>query len=183
MTFEITPADWSGFQTVMGPKGGCGGCWCRLWRVPKKVHDADKGDGNRDAMRALFDSGAVPGLLAMDGATPVGWISVAPRTEFPGLKASRILQPVDDLPVWSVSCFLVMPPYRRQGLSVHLLQAACAFASERGAPAIEGYPIDGKDKYPPVYGWTGFAGAYRSAGFTEIARRSRTRPIMRKSLD
>ncbi|MCA8883614.1 MAG: GNAT family N-acetyltransferase [Rhodobacteraceae bacterium] len=167
----------------MGDKGGCGGCWCRLWRVSRKQHDADKGDGNRDAMRALFDRGHVPGLIAWDGDTPFGWISVDRRSAFPRLAGSRILKAVDDRPVWSVSCFLVKPAYRRRGLSADLLRHACGFAKARGADILEGYPVDPGKKYPAVYGWTGFMGAYRAAGFTEVARRSETRPIMRKVLD
>lgn len=182
MGIDIRPADWSGFTEIMGPKGGCGGCWCRLWRVPKKIYEADKGEGNRAAMQALFAAGQVPGLVARDGDTAVGWISIDARTAFPRLDASRVLKPVDDKPVWSVSCFLVKPPWRRKGLSVALLRAACDLAAARGAEILEGYPVDGKTNYPAVYGWTGFAGAYRAAGFTEVARRSDTRPIMRKTL-
>lgn len=182
MAIDIRDADWAGFAGVMGEKGGCGGCWCRLWRVPKKLHDADKGDGNRNAMRNLFDEGHVPGLIAWDGTKPVGWISVDCRSAFPRLDNSRVLKPVDDRPVWSVSCFLIKPPYRRQGLSADLLRRACDFAAARGAQILEGYPVDPGKKYPAVYGWTGFLGAYRAAGFTEVARRSETRPIMRKKL-
>ncbi|MCR9256631.1 MAG: GNAT family N-acetyltransferase [Alphaproteobacteria bacterium] len=183
MPFDIRPADWEGFASVMGEKGGCGGCWCMLWRLPKKQMDAQMGAANRAAMKALFDGGAVPGLVAYDGDTPAGWIQIAPRSDFVRLETARVLKPVDAVPVWSIACFLVAKPYRRQGLSVALLEAACAFAQSRGAEIVEGYPIDtDKDKYPPVYAWTGFAGAFREAGFEEVARRSPTRPILRKVL-
>ena len=184
MIFDIRPADWTGFSAVMGEKGGCGGCWCMLWRLSKAEMDAQMGAGNRAAMKALFEAGEVPGLVAYHDAVAVGWIQVAPRAEFPRLERSRVLQPVDDLPVWSVSCFLVDKRFRRTGLSVQLLRAACDFAQERGAEVLEGYPIDTpKKSYPPVYAWTGFAGAFQAAGFTEVARRSDTRPIMRKTLN
>ena len=29
---EIQPAIWADFEALMGEKGGCGGCWCMLWR-------------------------------------------------------------------------------------------------------------------------------------------------------
>ncbi|WP_259650602.1 GNAT family N-acetyltransferase [Roseobacter sp. OBYS 0001] len=183
MTFDIRPADWSSFSTVMGDKGGCGGCWCMLWRRTKKEMDAGIGDGNRRAMKALFDEGHVPGLVAFQGDEPVGWIQVDKRTAFPRLDSSRVLKPVDEHPVWSVSCFMVHKAFRRQGLSLLLLNAACEWAQKQGALVIEGYPIDtSKAKYPPVYAWTGFWGAYRDAGFIEVARRTETRPIMRKTL-
>ena len=180
---DIRPADWTGFKTVMGDKGGCGGCWCMLWRLSKKDMDAGMGTGNRRAMKAIFDSGHVPGLVAWHGSEAVGWIQVDARAAFPRLDSSRVLKPVDDKAVWSVSCFLVDKRFRRQGLSTQLLQAACAFARARGATILEGYPIDTpKASYPAVYAWTGFAGTFREAGFEEVARRSNTRPIMRKRL-
>ena len=180
---EIAEADWDGFAEVMGPKGGCGGCWCMLWRLPKAAFDAGQGDGNRDAMRAVFDAGSPPGLIAREGGAAVGWIQIAPREALPRIARSRVMKPVDDLPAWIVTCFLVDKAHRRRGLSTALLEAACDLAKARGAPALEGFPIDTpKAKYPPVYAWTGFAGTFRAAGFQEIARRSDTRPVMRRML-
>ena len=61
-----------------------------------------------------------------------------------------------------------------------MLKAAVEFVADAGAKIIEGYPIESKsDTYPPVYAWTGFAGAFKKAGFEEVERRSPTRPIMR----
>jgi GNAT superfamily N-acetyltransferase len=182
--FDIRPADWNGFSAVMGDKGGCGGCWCMLWRLPKKQMEAQMGEGNRLAMKAIFDGGHVPGLVARHGGEAVGWIQFDRRSAFPRLESSRILKPIDDAEVWSVSCFLVDKRFRRQGLSTALLTAACDHARAQGATILEGYPIDTpKKSYPGVYAWTGFAGTFRAAGFEEVARRSPTRPIMRKRLD
>ena len=183
MDYQIEPADWDGFQAVMGEKGGCGGCWCMLWRRSAAQMRADQGAGNRAAMKALFDTGHVPGIVARHDGQPVGWIQVDARSAFPRLAGSRILKPVDDRPVWSVACFLVDKAHRRSGLSRHLLDAAAGFARDRGAEILEGYPIDtDQDRYPPVYAWTGFMGAFLATGFTEVARRAPTRPIMRKGL-
>src|SRR4030066_343762 len=69
---------------------------------------------------------------------------------------------------------------RRKGLTVQLLQAAVDFAKSKGARIIEGYPVEPKDgKAPDVFVYTGLASAFTQAGFTEVARRSETRPIMR----
>ena len=69
------------------------------------------------------------------------------------------------------------------GLSLRLLNAAVDWAHTRGATIVEGYPIDTpKEKYPAVYAWTGFLTTYKKAGFIDVARRSKTRPIMRKIL-
>lgn len=180
---DIRPADWDSFTAVMGEKGGCGGCWCMLWRLSKRDMEAGMGDGNRRAMKRIFDGGHIPGLVAWHDDEAVGWIQVDERSVFPRLDASRVLKPVDEKAVWSVSCFLVDKRFRRKGLSAQLLRAACEFARERGAVILEGYPIDTpKAGYPAVYAWTGFVGAFREVGFEEVARRSATRPIMRKQL-
>ena len=180
---EIVEADWAGFEAVMGPKGGCGGCWCMLWRLPKAEFEAGQGDGNRAAMREIFEAGPPPGLIAREGGRPLGWVQIAPREALPRIARSRVMRPVDDLPAWIVTCFLVDKTRRRQGLSAALLEGAAQMAARRGAPALDGFPIDTpKEKYPPVYAWTGFVGAFRAAGFTEIARPTPTRPVMRRML-
>ena len=137
----LTPERWPDFETLMGPKGGCGGCWCMLWRLRKRDYDAMKGAANRYAIRAVVYGGPPPGLLAYDGSLAVGWISLAPRAAFPRLETSRVMQPVDDTPVWSVSCFLIARSHSRQGLAVALLDAACGFARSQGATILEGYPV------------------------------------------
>ena len=134
-------------------------------------------------MHALFDSGGAPGLIAYDGDEPIGWCAVAPRSDLLRLTTSRVLKPIDDEPVWSITCFLIKKSHRRRGVSVALLRAAEDFARERGGRILEGYPIEPtKSSYPVVYAWTGFAKAFREAGFQEKARRSHTRPIMRRAL-
>jgi hypothetical protein len=69
-------------------------------------------------------------------------------------------------------------------MAQRLLQAAGDFVRSQGGSMIEGYPVDPvKKPYPAAYAWTGFAGSFRNAGFREVARRSETRPIMRRQLD
>ena len=51
-------------------------------------------------------------------------------------------QRVDDLPVWSISCFFVRRDYRRQGIMTQLLAAAVKTARRAKASALEAYPID-----------------------------------------
>ena len=179
----VTPDRWGDFETLMGPRGASGGCWCMLWRTGRSEWEAGKTGGNRDAIKAVIVAGEVPGVMAYDGAEAVGWCSVAPRAAFPGLARSRVLKPVDDAPVWSVTCFFIRRSHRGRGVSTALLDGACALARSRGAAVVEGYPVEpASDRYPAVYAWTGFADAFRRTGFSECARRSDTRPIMRKHL-
>jgi GNAT superfamily N-acetyltransferase len=179
----LTPARWADFEELFGARGACGGCWCMLWRLPRRTFDAQKGDGNRAAMRELVRAGHEPGLLAYRGRTAVGWVSVAPRLEFPALERSRLFRRFDAVPVWSITCLFVHAQHRRSGVSAALLRAAVAHARRRGGEAVEGYPQEPRGgAMVDVFAWTGIASAFRAAGFTEVARPSPTRPVMRCAL-
>lgn len=131
-------------------------------------------------MKAIVHSGEVPGILAYSEGRPIGWCSVAPRDAFPALDRSRVLKKIDEKPVWSIVCFFIAKDCRDKGLSTHLLDAAIQHVKKRGGKILEGYPVEPKkDKYPGVFAFTGFASAFKKAGFVECARRSETRPIMR----
>lgn len=152
-----------------------------LWRLPRKQYESQKGDGNRKAIKALVESGEVPGLLGYLDGRPVGWCAVAPREHYPALKRSRILKPVDDQPCWSVSCLFVHHEHRKKGISTQLLRAAIDYVRGKDVQVLEGYPVEPKgDKpIPPAFAWTGIPKAFEAVGFSEVARRSPTRPIMR----
>jgi len=150
------------------------------WRLTRSQYEEQHGELNRLNMKALVDTGNIPGILAYTGAEPVGWCSVAPREEFSTLARSRVLKPVDEQPVWSVVCFFVARTHRRKGLTVELLKAAVDFARSNGARIVEGYPVEPKEgKAPDVFVYTGLSSAFKQAGFIEVLRRSETRPIMR----
>ena len=127
-----------------------------------------------------YTGGRVPGLLAYRDGVPVGWISVAPREEFGRLQRSPISKPVDKTPVWSITCFVIHKDHRGEGVAKALVEGAVDYAREQGAIAVEGYPVEPrKDRMPDIYAWMGLASMFESAGFIEIARRGKTRPLMR----
>jgi GNAT superfamily N-acetyltransferase len=159
-----TPSRWADVERLFGPRGACAGCWCMVWRLSRKDWVAGKGAKNRRALRKIVTSGSKPGVLAYHGKEPI----------------ARVLAPVDDRPVWSISCLFVSRPYRRRGVSVRLLRAAVELAAKQGARIVEGYPtLPFATESPDAFLWTGTASAFLEAGFEEVARRSVTRPIMR----
>ena len=110
----------------------------------------------------------------------MGWVAVAPRDEYPRLNRSPKLKPVDDEPVWSVTCFYIDRMFRGTGVAGALLAAAVGHATR--ATIIEGYPIDpGDGRAANASAYTGVLDMFRAAGFDEIARRG-GRPILRRSL-
>lgn len=179
----LTPERWDDLVRLFGPRGACGGCWCMLPRLTRAEFERDKGEGNKRSLLRLVRAGCVPGIIAYAGEDPVGWCAVEPREAFSSLGRSRILQPVDDQPVWSIVCLFVARGWRGRGVSTALLRHAVRHASEHGARIVEGYPVEPKDaRMPDAFAYTGTASAFRAAGFREVARRSPTRPIMRKNV-
>jgi GNAT superfamily N-acetyltransferase len=181
--YPVTKENWKDFERLFGEKGACAGCWCMYWRMRRKEYDTLRGSGTKRKMKNLVNKGTVPGILAYYKEEAVGWCSVAPRVDFPVLDNSRVLKKIDDEPVWSVVCFFINKNYRKQGLSVELLNAAKKFVKISKGKIIEGYPVEPKSgKTADVFAWTGLSSAYKKAGFEEVARRSETRPIMRYSI-
>jgi GNAT superfamily N-acetyltransferase len=180
----VTPARWPDLEQLFGERGACGGCWCMVWRLSRQRWLAGKGAGNKRALERIVAAGRKPGVLAYLGREPIGWCAVAPRSEYVALGRSRVLQPIDDQPVWCISCLFVSKPYRRRGVSVGLLRAAVDLAARQGARIVEGYPVEPvMARTPDAFVWTGIPSAFREAGFREALRRSRTRPIMRFEIE
>jgi GNAT superfamily N-acetyltransferase len=178
----LGPARWADFVKLFGPRGACAGCWCMFPRLTTAEWKT-QGGSNRRSMKRIVDGGDPPGLLAFEDGEAVGWIAVAPRERYPRFERSRILKPVDDAPVWSVTCFFIARGARGRGITVKLLRAACDHVAARGGRIVEGYPVDPKGRhYAPTFAWHGLAAAFSAAGFKEVARRSPGRPIMRKVL-
>lgn len=167
-------------ENLFGKNGACGGCWCMWWRLKRSEFGKEKGEGNKNALRKIVESGEVPGIIAYSDNQPVAWCSAAPREAFPALERSRILKRIDDEPVWSIVCFYVNKKYRRKGLTVELIKASVEYARTEGAKIVEGYPVlPKKDSVVDVFAFTGLFSAFKKAGFVEAARPSETRPIMR----
>jgi len=176
----LTPSRWDDLCALFGSKGACGGCWCMWARLPSAEFARGKGAGNKRRLQALVRSKEPPGLLGYRGGEPVAWCSLAPREQFRRLETSRVMKPVDERPVWSIVCLMVRKDVRGQGLSTAMIEGAVAWAKKRGATLVEAYPNEpGSERMADTFAWMGLASAYRAAGFREVARRSKTRPVMR----
>ena len=179
---SLTAGRWADLVKLFGPRGACAGCWCMWFRLPRAEFDRLRGDGTRRRLNALARSPLPPGLIAYRGDEPVGWCAVAPRAAYPRLARSRVLAPVDDQPVWSVTCFFVARGARGQGVTRTLLAAAAAFAARHGATVLEGYPVEPRVRQPDTFVYHGLLSAFTRTGFREVARRSPSRPIVRRAL-
>jgi GNAT superfamily N-acetyltransferase len=157
-------------RTVLDPPGTGRACWCLAYRLPSGEFNRLVGSDRVERVRELTSADPPPGVLAYVDATIAGWCGVGPRSAMGRLVRSRTILPVDDVPVWSVVCFVVRAGYRRQGLAEELLHGACAFARDHGAPAIEGYPVDpAGQRISGAFAYVGTTGMFERAGFRRLA--------------
>lgn len=183
----VTRANRDDLQTVFGARGQAAKCQCQravlplreYWHMPREAREAflHKEVGARRS--------PAPGLVAYLDGEPVGWCRVGPRNRFPPLRNSPVPwtgreEDRDDASVWAVVCFVVRAGYRRRGVSRALAAAAVEHARRNGAAAIEGYPMaTGSGDIPWGELHVGALGAFRDAGFVEVARPTQRRYVMR----
>ncbi len=173
MSTVVRPATKARFDdvaTMLGPKNPDSSvCWCLSHRLDSKTNRELVGRARGEYVKMLCGRKVAPGVLAYAGAEVAGWAAVAPRSELPFARSAKIPH-VDDLPVWSVWCIRVRPGYRGRGFSHTLLDGAVAYARSRGAPAIEGYPVDNQGKKVDLtMAYVGTRKLFEDAGFTKAA--------------
>ena len=154
-THPVTPDRFEDFADVINKNRRTTHCWCLSHRLPPEEIDA-LGDGSREqAMRRLCEREHPPGVITYRDGEPVGWCSIGPRSEIPRLDRSRLIRPVDDVPVWSIICVIVRSGHRGQGVTKPLLDGALAYAAANGAPAVEAYPVDPPARMDITMGFVG----------------------------
>lgn len=146
------------------------------WRIGA-AYRQQSAEANQEAFRQIVFQGPPPGLLAFHADLAVGWCQLSPRADLPWLARPVVLRPVDEKPVWCISCFYVRKGWRRKGVTAALTIQAIDLARNAGVPALEAYPLD--RKHTPSSSSTGFATTFRKLGFQVVARRVKPRPIMR----
>lgn len=184
-------ASWEDVQTVLGTRGAASKCQCQRqvlgdrdwWFMPveeraARLHEQTNVD-DPDATETC-------GLVAYLGDDPVGWVAVAPRTTYRRLLGSNVPwagrheDKADDT-VWSVTCFVVRAGFRDQGLCYELAEAAVEFARDRGAEAVEGYPIVAKPGQRITWdeASVGTPQAFAAAGLEQVSSPTVRRRVMR----
>jgi GNAT superfamily N-acetyltransferase len=181
----LTHDRWRDLVELFGERGANAGCWCMYFRQTSAEYGhsrTERGPRNRSLFRGLVREGREPGLLAYLDGRPVGWVSVAPRSEFGRIERSRQVEPIDDKPVWSVVCFYMHRSHRGKGVGSALLEAAVDHARRRGARIVEGYPLDPRGwRIDNPMAYPGLRSMFERAGFREVARRGHRR-IMRRTV-
>ncbi|NUP17050.1 MAG: GNAT family N-acetyltransferase [Streptomyces sp.] len=171
MVIEVRPASvFEDVRAVVGPKSPSANvCWCLSYRIPSKLNNELRGPARAEYVADLCRADPPPGVLAYDGAEPVGWAAVAPRSATTFAR-NRKIPHLDDLPVWSLWCIRVRPGHRKQGITHTLIAGAVEFARTRGAPVIEAYPLDNGDaRVDLTMAYAGLRKNFERAGFVHAA--------------
>jgi GNAT superfamily N-acetyltransferase len=186
-------ASWEDLRAVFGARGQGAVCFCQRYKLaPGEAFKHHPASVRAERLRAQTACGRpeaerTSGLVAWRGGEPAGWCAVEPRTAYPGLlRVYRVpwagrSEDKADAGVWAATCFFTRAGFRRQGVSYTLARAAVDFAHERGARALEGYPMLTVPGQEIAWGElsVGARSVFEAAGFREVSRPSPRRVVMR----
>jgi len=171
MNIEVRPATvFADVATLVGPKNPASNvCFCLSYRLSSTANNALRGQARADRVQELCQHDPPPGVLAYRDGEPVGWAGLHPRADTSFAK-NRLIPHIDELDVWSLWCFRVRPGHRKQGIMHALVAGAVEYARERGAPAVEGYPVDNRgERVNLTMAYVGTRRLFEDAGFIKAA--------------
>ncbi|MEU8238687.1 GNAT family N-acetyltransferase [Actinoplanes missouriensis] len=184
-------ASWSDVRAIFGARGEPARCQCQWFKITAAEWGSVPVGERAERLRAQVgcddpDAATTSGLVAYLGGEPAGWCAVEPRFAYPRLMTARVPwagrdESRTDAGVWAVTCFVTRTGFRRRGVSRALVAAAVGFARERGARAIEGYPIVARTDREYSWGelYVGSRKIFTEAGFTEVSHPTPRRVVMR----
>ena len=175
---------------IFGSRGAAAGCRCQRYKLRRRESFASSPVEERaHRLRAQTECGhpgseTTSGLVAYLEGEPAGWCAVEPRPAYEGLlRNCRVpwdgrAEDKADEDVWAVTCLFARAGFRKRGVGRALVRAAVSFARERGARALEGYPMTTTDVIGEEL-HVGIHGVFADAGFIEIGRPTLRRAVMR----
>jgi GNAT superfamily N-acetyltransferase len=178
-------------QQVFGTRGAAATCQCQRYKLrPReafaKFPAAERARRLRQQTHCGHpESDTTSGLVAYLDSEPVGWCAVEPRPAYTGLVRNnrvpwegRTEDKTDDR-VWAVTCVFTRAGFRRRGIGYALAEAAVGFARERGARALEAYPMLPGQKMLLEELHVGSRSIFAAAGLTEVSHPTLRRVVMR----
>ena len=186
-------ASWEDLQTVFGTRGSATFCQCQRYKL--RPREAFSKFPVEERARRLHEqarcghpeSETTSGLVSYLDGEPVGWCAVEPRPAYIGLvRNNRVpwegrMEDKADGTVWAVTCIFARAGFRGRGVAHALVRAAVEFARERGARALEAYPL--RTEPGQRISWdeihVGSQEFFAADGLTEVNRPTLRRVVMR----
>ncbi len=184
-------ASWQDLQAIFGMRGYPAYCQCERFKIgPSGWTEPTTAERmarlEQETHCGYPSSRTTSGLVAYLDGEPVAWCAVEPRTAYPKLPPARVAwkargEDKDDASVWAVTCFVTRAGFRRRGITRVLAKATVPFARERGARALEAYPMITEPGQEVTWGEThvGTRSMFEAAGFEEVHRATLRRVVMR----
>jgi GNAT superfamily N-acetyltransferase len=188
-------ASWDDIVAIFGTRDYPGRCQCQRFKVPGWIWRDCTQEERTEMLRVQTacddpDATATSGLVGYLDDEPVGWVALEPRTAYPKLRTTPVPwhgrdEDKDDDDVWVVTCFVVRKGFRGRGLTYLLARATVGFARERGARALEAYPMITQPGKEITWGelHVGARQVFDDAGFEEVSRPTVRRVVMRIEFD
>ncbi len=176
------------FVAVTNPNRRATHCWCLSHRLTQGEITGLGGGDREAAFTELTRRANPPGVVGYQDDVPVGWCSIGPRAGITRLTRSKLIRPIDEIPVWSIICVVIRSGHRRAGLTTPLIEGAVEYARSKRAPAVEAYPVDtAGERMDLTMAFVGTRAMFENAGFsvvgtTDAVASGRTRLVMRRSL-
>jgi GNAT superfamily N-acetyltransferase len=193
MIVPANEATWEDLQAVFGTRGPAAYCQCQRYKLQPREAFAKFPVAER-ARRLREQTGCgrpdkdtTSGLVAYLEGEPAGWCAVEPRPAYTGLVRNNRVPWLDrqedktDDSVWAVTCVFTRAGFRRRGIGYALARATVDFARERGARALEAYPMLTRPGEDITWGElnVGTRSMFDAAGLAQVSHPTPRRVVMR----
>lgn len=144
------------------------GCYCSFYHFGKEVENelAQFDDWTPEIKRRaeeLIKNKTLQGFLAFDGNDVVGWVSTNKKEKYVRLVSNKDYVTEDDDFVQSISCFVVDPKRRKEGIATMLLEHVIESKKSDDVKYLEAYPRI--DTFNCVFNFHGYLTTFERLGF------------------
>ncbi len=166
----VEKSNWNDFEDFFEAKGILRNCWCMAWRMTKEEKKNNTPACRKEYIKARVQAGIPIGLLAYGNERTIAWCAIAPKESYTNLGGNDSLANI-----WSLTCFYILPEYRKRGFVHLLIEAAKQYAKDNGGQYLEAYPV-AEDS--PSYRYMGFVRTFEKEGFSHTGKAGSRRNVM-----
>ena len=145
------------------------GCYCAFYQAgkaeEKRFQQAEDWtvEAKKMAIEEISD-GRLKGYLAYDGEHIVGWVNTNKKKYYLRLTEDLNYVTDEDNEVQGITCFIIDPKGRKEGIATNLLEHVIKSEKEDGVKYIEAYPrIDTSNC---MFNFHGYLSTFQKLGFS-----------------
>ncbi len=144
------------------------GCYCAFYHFGKEVEEAFQhiedwtAETKRRAIEMIKDK-TLQGYLAYDGNDIVGWVSTNRKEKYLRIMENPIYHTENDQHIQSITCFIVDPKRRKEGIATKLLEHVIKSSKDEDIKYLEAYPRI--NTYSCLFNFHGYLSTFEKLGF------------------